>query len=126
MLSLRKILMFVGNSFKQDYLVEQGTSDGWTYRKWNSGFVECYRRHVEVVARYSSTGAPMSNLFYKKIYLPFTLAEKPIYTFTVSTGSGIAVPFFGVADTTEYITPYWSSNVTGESRLNIHLVGRWK
>ena len=25
-----------------DYIVEQGTSDIWTYRKWNSGIAECW------------------------------------------------------------------------------------
>lgn len=25
-----------------DYIVEQGTSDGWTYRKWASGLAECW------------------------------------------------------------------------------------
>jgi hypothetical protein len=26
-----------------DYVVEQGTQGDWTYRKWNSGFAECWR-----------------------------------------------------------------------------------
>jgi hypothetical protein len=26
-----------------DYIVEQGESNGWTYRKWNSGMAECWR-----------------------------------------------------------------------------------
>ena len=25
-----------------DYIVEQGTSGIWTYRKWNSGVAECW------------------------------------------------------------------------------------
>ena len=28
--------------FSQDFIVEQGTTDGWTYRKWNSGIAECW------------------------------------------------------------------------------------
>ena len=27
---------------KVDYIVEQGISNGWTYRKWNSGIIECF------------------------------------------------------------------------------------
>ncbi len=27
-----------------DYIVEQGTKDGWLYRKWNSGVMECWCR----------------------------------------------------------------------------------
>lgn len=29
-----------------DYVVEQGTSDIWTYRIWNSGVVECWGIHT--------------------------------------------------------------------------------
>ena len=28
-----------------DYIVEQGTSGIWTYRKWNSGVAECWGKH---------------------------------------------------------------------------------
>ena len=37
-----------------DYIVEQGTSDGWTYRKWASGVAECWG---EVTVRASITDA---------------------------------------------------------------------
>ena len=37
-----------------DYIVEQGTSGIWTYRKWNSGIAECWG---EVTARASITDA---------------------------------------------------------------------
>lgn len=30
------------NELSVDYIVEQGTSDIWSYRKWNSGLVECW------------------------------------------------------------------------------------
>ena len=29
-------------SVQQDYVVQQGTSGIWTYRKWNSGIAECW------------------------------------------------------------------------------------
>lgn len=32
----------VGTSAVADYVVEQGTSGIWTYRKWNSGLSECF------------------------------------------------------------------------------------
>jgi hypothetical protein len=28
-----------------DYVVAQGTDNGWTYRKWNSGVAECWGKH---------------------------------------------------------------------------------
>ena len=30
------------NELSVDYIVEQGTSEIWSYRKWNSGFAECW------------------------------------------------------------------------------------
>lgn len=30
------------NELSVDYIVEQGTSDIWSYRKWNSGLAECW------------------------------------------------------------------------------------
>lgn len=37
-----------------DYIVEQGTSNGWTYRKWSNGVAECWG---EVTVRASITDA---------------------------------------------------------------------
>jgi hypothetical protein len=39
---LTNILNEVLPSQSVDYIVEQGTSGIWTYRKWNSGIAECW------------------------------------------------------------------------------------
>lgn len=39
--TLTKILPII-NALKTDYIVEEGTETIWTYRKWNSGIVECW------------------------------------------------------------------------------------
>lgn len=36
------------DSVSQDYVVEQGTSGIWTYRKWASGVAECWTTKVSV------------------------------------------------------------------------------
>ena len=43
---------------KVDYITEKGTSNGWRYRKWNSGWVEawCYYSVGSVAITTSSTG----------------------------------------------------------------------
>lgn len=61
---LKNILNEVLPSTAVDYIVEQGTSGIWTYRKWNSGKVECWGRSQ--VTRTSAT----QNF---KLNLPFTL-----------------------------------------------------
>lgn len=65
-----------------DYIIEQGVSDGWTYRKWNSGIAECWGV-IEVTPVDDDTAG---SLYYSEsIYvdLPFTLAS----TTGVVTGS---------------------------------------
>ena len=45
MISLKATLKAITTSIKAlsvDYIVEQGTSGIWTYRKWNSGIAECW------------------------------------------------------------------------------------
>lgn len=32
-----------------DYIVEQGTSGIWTYRKWNSGIAECWYEGIKTI-----------------------------------------------------------------------------
>lgn len=41
-------------SFQTDYIVEQGTSGNWTYRKWNSGIAECWGEYKTTITHYVS------------------------------------------------------------------------
>lgn len=39
----KSIIKFADKEIKEkDYVIEQGTSDFWIYRKWNSGIAECW------------------------------------------------------------------------------------
>lgn len=42
MLDLKALLSKILDALKVDYVVEEGTSGIWTYRKWNSGIAECW------------------------------------------------------------------------------------
>ena len=42
MISLKNTLKAITKALSVDYIVEQGTSGIWTYRKWNSGIAECW------------------------------------------------------------------------------------
>jgi hypothetical protein len=37
------------NEIDIDYIVEQGVSGIWTYRKWNSGIAECWGKQSATV-----------------------------------------------------------------------------
>lgn len=55
----------IGNT-NIDYIVEQGTSGIWTYRKWNSGIAECWGMEENITV--NVTTAWGSNLYYGYIY----------------------------------------------------------
>ena len=101
-----------------DYVIEEGKSGTWTYRKWNSGKAECWKN---VIKEISNTAFVNSNLvtfngidvgfgiFWTKdipinFDYPFEFEELPVETATLATNDGsqpynlIAV---GTADTTK-------------------------
>ena len=48
-------------SVHQDYVVQQGTSGIWTYRKWNSGILECWSCAIHTFPT-SGAGTGLSGL----------------------------------------------------------------
>ena len=62
-----------------DFIVEEGTSNGWTYRKWNSGLAECWKILTHTTTMDSAWGALYcgKTLMSRQSY-PFTFAEKPV------------------------------------------------
>lgn len=49
-------LQVVGNGIVVDYIVDQGTSSIWTYRKWSSGIAECWGCQDIPSTTYSANG----------------------------------------------------------------------
>lgn len=75
-----------------DYVVETGTSGIWTYRKWNSGVVECW-------GYWFATNASGSRKALE-VYLPFAFSSTE-YNVGVSLGhnGGTVSGIFGDFDT---------------------------
>lgn len=75
-----------------DYVVEQGTSGIWTYRKWNSGMAECW---ATVSATMSVTGEnPLTaggGYVIPTYDFPFTFVEAPSIHFSADVGNGYAI-----------------------------------
>lgn len=53
---LKAILDEILPSCAVDYVVEQGTSGIWTYRKWNSGTAECWGTSNVASSSYTANG----------------------------------------------------------------------
>lgn len=55
-----------------DYITEQGTSNGWTYRKYKSGIVECWGiHHINAAENDKQTVSPITT-----IDLPFAIYNR--------------------------------------------------
>ena len=42
-MSIKTLLTRILEALSVDYIVEEGTDNGWTYVKWNSGIAECWK-----------------------------------------------------------------------------------
>lgn len=114
-----------------DYIVEQGTSDGWTYRKWASGVAECWG---EVTVRASITDA--IGAMYMKVtdYFSwpnalFSAAPKFVHATPITTAP--LLPIIRGGDTTKnQFRMYLLYPDIYESTINwvigVEAKGRWK
>ena len=110
-----------------DYIVEQGTSDGWAYRKWSSGTAECWLLESKTV-----TGSPsfIGTYYYISTVLtdfPAIFSEPPRGYGSGRLGSGIGwltcIPN-EKASITLFITG--NANSTEATLDSLLLAGRWK
>lgn len=109
-----------------DYVVEQGTSGIWTYRKWNSGIAECWTYWI------AQNGSGKRKTL--EIQLPFAFASKE-YNVVVSLGnngstvSGVFGDFDGAANRQHTTTSFkfsWIGSETYSVGFYFDVKGRWK
>lgn len=111
-----------------DYIVEQGTSGNWTYRKWSSGISECWA--FPKFASASMTNR--SNSFYtttvQTITFPTDLfINNPTVIAKAEMGSYLgdfAINRTNRINTTGYI--WCETSMTQDIWVHIHAIGRWK
>ena len=116
-----------------DYIVEQGTSGIWTYRKWNSGIAECWGRKTwsSPVAVTTSWGGICESSSQSNIEYPSNLfIESPVLTMfgtTATKGALLAIEVEG--DYADKIPKYWFTRGASGNPVpvvSIHAIGRWK
>ena len=130
-LDIKKVIkdILVKLNLIADYVVEEGTSDVWTHRKWNSGIAECWMRYQGTVSAYSSSmfsGASYG--YFKNWNLPFEFIELYTKTATAQVGNGTCiVASGGLNDTLKTVCLHWASNVSsGTSTVNMYIIGKYK
>lgn len=119
-----------------DYIVEQGTDNGWKYRKWNNGDYDAWRD-------YNSTGMSLTSssagTYYngtvgngiKNITLPSFNVGLNFYATanpTPSISSGVYIYSLGRLDETTLQVGYraHASTSSGVCNGTFHVHGRWK
>ena len=127
MLDVKKTL---AKLLKCDYVIEEGTSGIWTYRKWNSGVAECWGNTPQ-------KSYPLNSAYGSAYYT----TDAPLCTFP--TGLFTSAPTMNVSRTNGGIglvsaTAYFVSDVRADAYVfntlsgaqtlsfSIHAIGRWK
>lgn len=119
-----------------DYVIEQGTSGIWTYRKWASGIAECWGVQTGLTANLTTQWGS-SGLYYnsgdgKAPDFPFAFAAKPAVTVSVENGSGVSLIAMtnGSGGSTTKAPAVQLCRAGSASSvaytLHWHVVGRWK
>ena len=117
------------NTNQSDWIIEQGTSGIWIYRKWNSGIAECWGTYSATISHYTTafggygynTGAVNfpTNLF----------VSAPICTFSAHIGNGFALTGTQTTSRSAVSNNYYAvSTASGSQSTNwyIQVKGRWK
>ena len=111
-----------------DYIVEQGTSGIWYYRKWSSGTAECYGTLSTV-----PHNCPGYNGF--DVSLPFTFSNTSYTVVVQPTINGHLASYHAIMNgsgnnsktTTKFILSYdYTVSTTYQVLFDIHVFGRWK
>lgn len=121
-----------GSSTLADFVVEYGTSDIWTYRKWNSGMSECWGSISKNVTSWSAWGGLYEgNQNFQATYPSGLFLDTP-ELFAAPYGQlGLAgVELYQGASNTQTPQMYLlrGNNISGTyaCKVNCYAIGRWK
>lgn len=118
-----------------DYIVEKGTSNGWQYRKWNSGVAECWR-DLSVSGKACSTAVGSwfrtGSLSVGAYPFTFTAAPNLQMQFETFEGTGGLVWSTGTASSNPKTRPAniyiirmaSAASITGT--VHYYAIGKWK
>ncbi len=112
----------------KDYVVEQGTNDGFIYRKWNSGILEQYgTKSFDTLAMTNS----YDNAYFvstDSISFATAFVEKPTVILTPCIQTAIINALAATIGKTSFVGYLWgnTSKTLKNVSINISAIGRWK
>lgn len=113
-----------------DYIVEQGTSGGWLYRKWASGVAECWAKITQTVTPGDAWEGTLNLAPYViTVTTPIEFTGIDCVNASVYVGNGHTITS-SVSDTppNKISIPALSLYLTGqqECKAYVYVMGRWK
>lgn len=113
-----------------DYIVEQGTSGIWTYRKWNSGIAECWGYWTTTSTFPNAFGGAYESADSLKENLPSGLFIEvaPLFSGSVSTSNGawLENPRASTTGVSTYVLNIVKQTSAIEVGIYAKVTGRWK
>ena len=101
-----------------DFVIAQGTSGIWAYRKWNSGIAEAWG---------ISTGTTDSGgIYHASLSHPFPYAENPVIAATAYVAGDYTARVGYVGTTTTDMEFYVHGFANNSACARLYVIGRWK
>lgn len=124
------IVLDTGNT--KDYVVERGTSNSWTYTKWNSGRAEAWRNVDLGTVALTSTmagGVYSGNSYVARgLTLPTSLFTATPSAFINVYSNGYTLSQVASCSTTQLVYRIWSpySATVEGCTVSLYVIGKWK
>lgn len=118
----------INNTELADFVVAQGASGGWEYRKWNSGIGECWRNGIALYDDNSSV-AP-GTVYTNSLALPFYFANDAWCASFVpngvdnSTNVVLGIPW--KTQSTFVVRLKNNASTNAVISTDVYIIGRWK
>ena len=117
-----------GAAQAEDYVVEEGSSGDWTYRKWNSGVAECWRTIAD--NRPSTAFSATGSVYYRNvtgISFPSNLfTARPKVVVNADFGNVGSASATAVSATGFTVTELSAVSTARAVTLDIYAVGSWR
>ena len=119
-------------SIVNDFVVEQGTSGIWTYRKWNSGIAECWGSKEHIVSFNTVWGAlyDSGDVFYENYPNGLFIEQPYCHIGYRSNGGAILGIEQGGSGSSIRTHDFWFVRPTTGTNMSIYamfyVIGKWK
>ena len=113
-----------------DYVISEGTSGNWTYRKWASGVAECWAKITQTVTPGEAWAGTLNlTLYVITVTTPIEFTGIDCVNASAYVGNGHTITSSVSATTPNKISiPALSVYLTGqqECKAYVYVMGRWK